>query len=170
MKQTENEKNSKKFWKIIKQVFSSKSTKLNLSSLGPIIKDTTFGITENNNANIFCKYYSSVANFLKTKAMPIKNFAWGGPVEITSRTDKEFNFEYVLKTFIERELRSLNQNKATGIDDLNAGLLKDVASVTAAPLSFVVNLLLQTGIVPSNWKVALVTPLYKKGDKTEASN
>ena len=58
----------------------------------------------------------------------------------------------------------------TGINDLNAGLLKDVASVIAAPFSFVTNLSLQTGIVPSNWKVALVTPLYKKGDKTEASN
>ena len=34
--------------------------------------------------------------------MPIKNFAWDGPVETTSRTNKEFNFEYVPKTFIER--------------------------------------------------------------------
>ena len=58
----------------------------------------------------------------------------------------------------------------TGIDDLNAGLLKDVVSVIAAPFLFVINLSLQTGIVPSNWKVALVTPLCKKGDKTEASN
>ena len=37
--------------------------------------------------------------------MPIKIFAWGGPVEITSRTDKGFNFEYVPKTFVQRELR-----------------------------------------------------------------
>ena len=159
---TDNEKNSKKFWKIIKQVFPSNSTKINSSSSVPIIEVTTFGITENNNANIFWKYYSSVANLLKTKAMPIKNFAWGSPVEITSRTDKEFNFEYVPKTFIERELRSSNRNKATGIDNLYAGLLRYVASVIAAPLSFLINLLLQTGIVPSNWKVAQVIPLYKK--------
>ena len=149
-------------------MFPSKSTKSNSSSSVPITKDTTFGITENNDANIFCKYYSSVC-LLKTKAMPIKNFAWGGPVETTSRTDKEFNFEYVPKTFIERELRSLNRNKATGTNDLNAGLLKDVASVIAAPFSFVINLSLPTGIVPSNWKVALV-PLYKKDDKTESDN
>ena len=167
---TDNEKNSNKFWKIIKQVFPSKSTKLNSSSSVPIIKDATFGITENNNANIFCKYYLSVKNLLKTKAMPIKNFAWHSPVEITSRTDKEFNFEYVPKTFIERELRSLNRNKATGINNLNAGLLRYVASVIAAPLSFLINLSLQTGIVPLNWKVVQVIPLYKKGDKTEASN
>ena len=79
--------------------------------------------------------------------MPIKNFAWGSPVKITSTSDKEFNFEYVPKTFIERELRSLNQNKATDINDLNAGLLKDVASVIATPLSLVINLSLQIGIV-----------------------
>ena len=148
-------------------MFPSNSTKINSSSSVPIIKVTTFGITENNNANIFWNYYSSAANLLKTKAMPIKNFAWGSPVEITSRTDKEFNFEYVPKTFIERELRSLNRNKATGIDNLYAGLLRYVASVIAAPLSFLINLSLQTGIVPSNWKVAQVIPLYKKGDKTE---
>ena len=80
----DNENNSKKFWKTIKQVFPSKSTKLNFSSSVPFIKDTTFDITENNSANIFCKYYSSAANLLKTKAMPIKDFAWGSPVEITS--------------------------------------------------------------------------------------
>ena len=140
-------------------MFPSKSTKLNSSPSVPITKDTTFGITENNNANIFCKYYSHVANLLKTYAMPIKNFAWGSPVEITSRTIKQFNFEYVPKTFVERELKSSNWNKTTGIGDLNAGLLKDVALVIAAPLSFVINLSFQTGIVPSNWKVAQVTPL-----------
>ena len=53
---------------------------------------------------------------------------------------------------------------------MNAGLLKDVALLIAAPLSFLINLPLQTGIVPLNWKVAQETPLYKKGDKTEASN
>ena len=53
---------------------------------------------------------------------------------------------------------------------MTAGLLKDVALVIAAPLSFVINLLFQTGIVPSSWKVAQATPLYKKGDEIEVSN
>ena len=72
--------------------------KLNFSSSVPIIKDTTstmeiwLDITKNNNANIFYNYFSSVANHLKNKVKPIKDFVWGSPVEITSRTDKEFNF------------------------------------------------------------------------------
>ena len=53
---------------------------------------------------------------------------------------------------------------------MNAALLKDVASKIAAPLSFVINLSLQTGIESLNWKVVYLTPLYKKSDETEASN
>ena len=52
---------------------------------------------------IFANVFLSVADFFKNKAMPIKYFAWYGPVEVTSRTDKEFNFRYVPKIFIERE-------------------------------------------------------------------
>ena len=150
--------------------------KLNFSSSVPIIKDTTstmeiwLDITKNNNANIFYNYFSSVANHLKNKAKPIKDFVWGSPVEITSRTDKEFNFQFLPKIFIERELRSLNRNKVTGIDDLNVGLLKGVPLEIAATLLFVINWSLQAGIVPSNWKMTQVTPLYKQSDKTKASN
>ena len=88
-------------------MFPSKSRMSNSSLSVPVIKDTTIDITENNNANIFCKYYSSVADLLKTKARPIKDFAWGSRLEITSTADKEFNFQYGLKIFIEREVRSL---------------------------------------------------------------
>lgn len=76
-----------------------------------------------NNANIFCKYFSSDAKLLKNKAMLTKDFAWGSPVEITSRIDKEVNFEYVSKIFIERELRLLNWNEATDIGNLNTDFL-----------------------------------------------
>ena len=70
--------------------------------------------------------------------------------EITSRTVKKFNVKYVPEIFIERELRSLNRDKSTGIHDLNISLLKDVALVIAARLLFVINLLLRIGIVRSN--------------------
>ena len=67
-------------------------------------------------------------------------------------------------------MRSLNRNKVTGIDNLNVGLLKGVPLEIAATLLFVINWSLQAGIVPSNWKMTQVTPLYKQSDKTKASN
>ena len=45
---------------------------------------------------------------------------------------------------------------------MNAGLLKDIASEIATLCLFVINLSLQTGIQSLNWKLAHVTPLYKK--------
>ena len=90
--------------------------------------------------------------------------------EITSRTVKEFNFKYVPKIFIERDLRSLNRNKSTSKHDLNINLLKDIALVIAAHLLFVINLSLRNGIVRSNWRMAQLTPLYDKGDKIDTSD
>ena len=134
-------------------MFPGKYTKLSSSSLEPNVNETTFEISKNNNANVFYKYFSFVVNLLRNTVMPINDFGWGSPVEITSRDDIEFNFEYVPKIFIERELRSLNRNKTTGIDYFSAGLLKDVASEIAASLSFLIHSLLQTDILPSNWKM-----------------
>ena len=106
-------KTRKKFWKTIKEVFPGKNTNIISSSFLPIKSDTAFGISENNNVNIFCKCFSFVLNLLKNETMPINDFAWGSPVEIKSKTGIECNFEYVPQIFVEREMRSLN--------DLNAG-------------------------------------------------
>ena len=42
-------------------------------------------------------------------------------VQTLKQTDTTFNFEYVPKTFIQRDLKL---GKVTGIDDLNAGFTK----------------------------------------------
>lgn len=116
-----------------------KNMNLISSSFLPIKSDTAFGISENNNVNIFCKYFSVVLNLLKNETMPINDFAWVSPVEIKSKTGIECNFEYVPQIFVEKDMRSLN--------DLNAGILKDVPSEIAPPFLFRINLSIQTDIV-----------------------
>lgn len=49
-------------------------------------------------------------------------------------------------------------------------MLKDVASVIAGPIAYVINLSLRTGQVPADWKIAQVTPLHKKGDISDENN
>jgi len=48
--------------------------------------------------------------------------------------------------------------------------LKDAASVIAKPLTFVINLSLDTGSVPAEWKVAKVIALFKSGSSAEVDN
>lgn len=49
-------------------------------------------------------------------------------------------------------------------------MLKDAAVVFAKPLTRIVNESLSQGTVPSEWKYAKITPLFKKGLSTDMDN
>ena len=55
--------------------------------------------------------------------------------------------------------------KAIGLDGLPARLLKDSAIVIADCVTQLVNLSIETGEVPSEWKQAKVVALFKSGNK-----
>ena len=76
--------------------------------------------------------------------MKLKNFVWAKLPKARVRTKKVFRFKYVSKQFVEKELGKLKRHKATGIDQLPPGLLKDCASEIAAPLAHLINLSLAT--------------------------
>ena len=82
----------------------------------------------------------------------------------------KFIFQYVPRIFIEKELKRLKRNKATGTDDLPANLLKYSAFEISSPLCFVINLSLKTAKVPTEFKHALITPIHKSGSVTDMNN
>ena len=49
-------------------------------------------------------------------------------------------------------------------------MLKDAALVLAKPLTFIINLSLETAVVPNEWKVSKVIPLYKCGSLAKIYN
>ena len=64
---------------------------------------------------------------------------------------------------VEQQLKSVKRNKATGLDDLKPGLIKDPAELISAPLVHLINLSLRTSTFPTDWKVAKVIPIHKSG-------
>jgi len=58
----------------------------------------------------------------------------------------------------------------TGLDNHPPGLLKDAAGVIAKPLTFIINSSLETGVVPTEWKMAKVIPIFKSGSMAEIDN
>ena len=86
------------------------------------------------------------------------------------RTNTTFQFVGVSEAFVERELKKLKRNKSTGINDLPPGMLKDVAFEIAKPISYIINVSLRTGQVPTNWKIARVVPVHKSGSTADVNN
>jgi hypothetical protein len=71
---------------------------------------------------------------------------------------------------IASKLSKLKINKAPGVDGIVPGFLVENAEVLSIPLLCIYRKSLMSGIVPSDWKKANVTAIFKKGDKSSSSN
>ena len=74
----ENVNNPRQFWKNIKEVIPKNGSKI--TSSVPFIKDYSASDNDESQqkskADIFCTFFSSVANNLKRKTIKLCNFAW----------------------------------------------------------------------------------------------
>ena len=68
------------------------------------------------------------------------------------------------------KLSKLNPNKSPGPDKLYPRVLKEICNELARPLTYLYNLSIQSGKLPDEWKLSEVTPIFKKGNKTNPTN
>jgi len=68
------------------------------------------------------------------------------------------------------KLIKLKEGKAPGDDGLVPLFLKKVASEICYPLADIFNSSLEEGVVPLDWRIANVTPIYKKGSRQDPGN
>ena len=71
---------------------------------------------------------------------------------------------------VKKILEGLNLHKASGPDVISSCFLKEMAPSISPALTLIFQASYDQGIVPTDWKGAFVTPLFKKGDKSKASN
>ena len=76
----------------------------------------------------------------------------------------------VCRNGVLKQLKGLKTNKACGPDDLHPRVLKELADVLAGPLTVLFQTSLEKGVVPMEWRTALVTPIFKKGEKYIPAN
>ena len=112
---------------------------------------------------------NNIAQNLKCETFKLRNFIWEKPPTLSTPT-KSFNFSYVSRIFVERELKSLKRRKAAGCGDIPPGILNNAAYALSSPLTHLINLSLTTGLVPNKWKIAKVTPIHKKGNTNDYNN
>ena len=99
--------------------------------------------------------------------LPSGNTSFDSYIEPVSAT---FNVQHTSITEVLKLLGKLSPNNATGLDYISCRLLKEAGPIIATSLTCIINKAIDTGLVPSRWKMAKVFPLYKKNDRTDAQN
>jgi len=71
---------------------------------------------------------------------------------------------------IKTRLNDLKVDKAAGDDNLSPRILKAISDEIAYPITVIFHRSLDTGCVPRDWRIANVTPIFKKGSRRQTSN
>ena len=85
-------------------------------------------------------------------------------------TSDSFTLSPIEEDFVFNELKTLNINKSTGLDNIPARFLRDGAIELKKIITHIINLSILSGAVPDDFKYARVQPLFKRDSKTEVSN
>jgi hypothetical protein len=122
---------------------------------GNIVRDHT------DCANIFAESFSKVFTRESVAGTPKLDF----PRNTAAFTDIEFSEELVLE-----KLRGLDKTKSPGPDRITASVLKTCADILCRPLSMLFGQSFDSGVLPSDWRTAIICPIFKKGDKFDPGN
>ena len=149
------DKARKRFWSYVKR-FTSDNTKIAVLQKGGI-KATS----PREKAQLLNKQFSSVFTEEATDVLPQimsnKQYPGIGSLVITVKG-------------VEKMLINLNANKAAGPDDLHGKLLKNTVKKSALLIHAIFQCSIESGVIPEAWKKAIISPVYKKSDRSDPAN
>ena len=131
------------------------------------------GPLENNRGNIISdefqiaevlnEYFSSVF-ITEDSSLPVPFTKFEG------NTSKHLGQLFVTPEMIAKKIKKMKDNKSPRVDGIPPKLLKEIVEQISTPHAKCFNLSLEKGIVPSEWKEANITPLFKKGSRKKPEN
>ncbi len=160
----QNKKGPKGLWKVLKKLLPTEGV---MSFIDEINSDDGTTVCDRRAiANVINKFFANIGDKLADKITPPTDFH---PPDILP-PDNPFSMKFVDVVFDRKELKALDMTKSTGIDGIPAKLLKASVASTGRALTHIFNRTVVSGTIPSEWKTARVTPIFKKGDKCDFSN
>ena len=155
MRKILHRKYPKLFWNYVN---SKTKSRLPISDLKKTNGDMTANDEEN--AQVLNEFFSSV-------------FAKENLKEIPEAAKKEPHYQLTELHFtsedIEKNSRNSKPSKSPGLDYIHPRILKELAEEISESLN-IFHTSLHEGILPMDWLVAHITPIHKKGSKTDAGN
>jgi hypothetical protein len=155
-----HQRDEKLWWKLAKRFYNRTNNNRHMEP--PLIIDNRATTSTREKAEAFKEYFS---NACKIDVDP--NVVLPDPPEDLQEQIRDVNFTAL---DVKNVLQNLDTNKAKGPDNISAKVLKETASETAPLLARIFNYSMRNKSFPKTWKLANVTPVYKKGDKSEPKN
>ena len=145
---------SKKFFKFVNQKLNSRS------SIPPLIDDNQILLTSDQDKadlfntqfqRFFVKDDSSIPSFLPKQVSVMPSFL-------------------ITEQDITTAIHNMKDKLTRTPEEIPSYFLKRVFPAIILPLLIIFNTSLQTGIIPTSWKHAIVIPIFKKGSRNLAKN
>ena len=148
--------NARKTWDLINELSSRSSCKS--SNILEIQANNRTINNVDDMAEAFNVHFTNIAKML-ARDIPV------GEVDaesFLSPSDNSFSLKPPSIDIVLDLLKKIDEKKATGLDKIPSKLLKVAASIVAPSLTDVFTKSILTGIYPTEWKLARVTPIFKK--------
>ena len=157
--------NSKQAWRILKNVLGT--NKHNVVNTEFIVKDSLVSDKEsivNEFNKCFVNLGPNLAECITDKcnrnACDYMNHKNTHSIFVAPVDDKE----------VCTVLKGLKNKSSPGWDGLKTDVIKEVCHIIKKPLTHIINLSLQQGVVPDELKLARVVPIFKSGDAKDMTN
>eukprot|EP00111_Clytia_hemisphaerica_P017405 TCONS_00051474-protein len=141
--------NPKRFWSHVRNQLKSTSRVTSLLESEDDKKSIKHEDVEK--ANILQKQFCSVFTHEPEGELP--------PFE--KKTESMINILEVSQETVIKQIKQLDANKSFGPDELHPSMLKELIDFVAEPLKIIMNKTLEESVLPEDWKMAHVTPIYK---------
>ena len=82
----------------------------------------------------------------------------------------EENVEEITLEEVQRSIARLKSRKTPGVCEVSGEMLKAGGEVVVEWLHRIMNRAWKSGMVPGDWRKALVVPVHKKGSKLQCKN
>ena len=161
--------NKSKTWRLINEISKRKrNTKTSITEMvdkgGKTISDAT------SISNCLNKHFSEIGKDMASKFDTLGRAGIKDPLEYISNSIERFiDLPETTCSEIRRLILDLDIKKSC-FDQISNKVIKATSNVIIPFLEILFNKSLETGVFPSIFKIAKVTPLHKGGDKTNLNN
>ena len=120
-------------------------------------------------ANVLASHFASIGKKLSDK-LPQSKYSINTYLNKIPTCPNSMYLNPTCTLEIDQVIRSMQNKKSSGYDNISNLMLKWLHPVITRPLSIIFNMSLEQGIFPNNMKIAEIVPLHKGGDETQCNN